>query len=339
MSNFDVVVRQEQGVIEFNFEEIKENLSGMMELYKDAQFSEESSTQAKKEVATLRKIKKALSDRRIEVKKECMKPYDDFETKVKELTALIDEPIVLIDTQVQAFEEKKKAEKKQKIYEIYDELIGDMTTYLPLTKIYDAKWENSTTSLKSIRDDIEQVVSSTEMAISTIKGMVSDSVNDALERYKADLSLANAIAYINYYEQQRLEIIAKEEERKRLAEQKRIADEQAAEERRILAEKKRIADEQAAEERRLQQEEEARIENEKKASEEKPADVDLVDDIPFLDSQNPEEPFVTEEPFTTEEPFDIQKWRYFSVFATIEELKQIEMFMNSIGVEAAITNE
>ena len=67
------------GKIDTNFEEQKAVLAQSMELYKNAKFSEEYKTQAKGELATLRKIRKALDDRRKEVKKEWMGPYESSE--------------------------------------------------------------------------------------------------------------------------------------------------------------------------------------------------------------------------------------------------------------------
>ena len=41
-------------------------------------------------MASLRKLKKAMNDRRIEIKKTFMAPYTNFEAQVKELDKLID---------------------------------------------------------------------------------------------------------------------------------------------------------------------------------------------------------------------------------------------------------
>lgn len=358
-NELEVKVKQELGKISFNFIEIKDNLSAMMQLYKDAKFTEETSTVAKKEAATLKKIKKALSDRRIEVKKECMKPYDDFEAKVKELTALIDEPIELIESQVQVFEEKKKAEKKQKIQDSYNELIGEMGEYLPFLKIYDSKWENTSVSMKSIKDEIEQAVSSVEMAVATIQGMNSEVMPKALEQYKKDLSLANAITYINKHEQMKADILAKEEqkrkeeeERKRIAEENRIkADERQRvieEERKRVAEENRIREEERkkiAEEERIKEEErlkaEAKLREEElsKSVEEVPSEpVQTEDDLP--EESFDEEPF-SEEAFT-DEAFEVENElpfvtvgeirTTFTVVGAEYELQQVEMYLNSLGL-------
>lgn len=147
-NEISVVVKQETGAINFNYEEIKENLTESMKVYKGMTFEEDSKVFAKKEVAMLRKMKKAIDEKRIAVKKECLKPYEDFETKAKELITLIDEPIKIINNQVSAYEEKRIQEKKAKIQVIYSDSIGDMEEYIPLQKIYDTKWENSSTSIK-----------------------------------------------------------------------------------------------------------------------------------------------------------------------------------------------
>jgi len=360
-NELEIKVKQELGIIDFNFSEIKDNLTGMMELYKDAKFTEETSATAKKEAATLKKIKKALSDRRIEVKKEFMKPCDDFETKVKELTALIDEPIELIDKQVQVFEEKKKAEKKLKIQDTYNELIGEVGEYLPFSKIYDSKWENVSVSMKSIKEEIDQVVSSVDMAVNTIKGMNSEVVPKALEMYKQNLSLADAISYINKHEQMKAEILAKEErkrkeeeERKRITEENRIKEQERQrvieDERKRVAEENRIRDE----ERKKIAEEERIREDERRKAEEKLRVVEVViatpikEVAPALDTVEEEsfdEPFssedISDEPFTVEAteaeselPFVTENEirATFTVIGTDDEMEQVEMYLDSIGL-------
>lgn len=360
MNELQVIVKQNLGSIDFNFKEIKENLTNMMELYKDAQFTEETSSDAKKEVATLRKIKKALNDRRIEVKKEYMQPYDDFETKVEELTSLIDKPIRLIDTQVQVFEEKRKAEKKQKIYDIYSELIGDLGDYLPISKIYDSKWENVSVSIKSIRDEIEQVISSTDMAVNTIKGMNSEVVTKALEQYRQNLSLADAISYINKHEQMKAEILAKEEqkrkeeeERKCIAEENRIREQERQrvleEERKRITEENRIREEERQkildeERQRLLKEERERKATEELLQAESAKLVDFTSALPCHD-EFIEEPFeiipadndsFTEEPFIIEPelPFVTvgETKAVFTVIGSFDEIEQVELYLNSIGL-------
>lgn len=74
--------------IEFNFEQLKQELTDKAEQYKGLVYTDDQVQDAKKDVAALRKFTKALSDERIKVKKECMKPYEEFEAKIKELSAI-----------------------------------------------------------------------------------------------------------------------------------------------------------------------------------------------------------------------------------------------------------
>lgn len=315
MNELEVVVKQNLGVIDFNFAEIKEGLEGIVLAYKNAVVVEESIPACKKEVATLRKMQKALSDRRIEVKKAFMQPYDDFESKVKELTALIDSPINLIDGQIKDFEEQQKLEKKKKVLDLYDSLVGDLDEYLPIVKIYDKKWENKSVSMKEIQSDMENVMSSTKAAVESIMAMKSDSVPDALSVYKKDLSLTEAIAHINRYEAQKAEIVAREAEKRR-AEEIRKQEEEVArirkEERDRVAEEQRIRDEER-----------------KKAIDEMLSVKAIVEPGPV--------PIITDEE-DLEAPFDAEPLEWitpttYEIAGTDEELRQVEMYMNSIGVE------
>lgn len=219
MNEITFNVEQKNGVITVNFDEIKEQLAAGMEEYRGMVFTEDSKADAKKTVASLRKLKKAISDRRIEVKKNFMQPYTEFEMKVKELDKLIDEPINFINGQVEEFERKRVAERKKEIDAIYAECIGELEDYLPLLKIYDYKWENATTSKKSIREDIEERVKTVRHDIETIKDMQTDAVDKALDKYKATLNLADAITFINNWEKQKSEILKRQEEAVRAAEE------------------------------------------------------------------------------------------------------------------------
>ena len=50
--------------------------------------------------------------KRKDIKKQCLKAYEPFEDKIKELISMVDEPCKSIDSQIKSFEEKEKEEKK-----------------------------------------------------------------------------------------------------------------------------------------------------------------------------------------------------------------------------------
>lgn len=225
MQEINVLVDQKNGVIGFNFEEIKEVLKNGLEEYKNMEFTEDSKKEAKATVASLRKLKKSVNDKRLEVKKSFMIPYNTFESQVKELDALIDEPINLINNQIEEFERKRISEKKAMINEVYASIMEehpDISELLPIARIYDSRWENATTTKKSIADAITQHVERVKKDLATIRSMQSEFEDKGIEKYRTTLELSDAIATMNQYQRQKEEIIAREKERaERIAEEEK----------------------------------------------------------------------------------------------------------------------
>ena len=232
MQEINLLVEQKDGSIETNFEEIKVALAAGLEEYKGMVFTAESQPEAKRTVASLRKLKKAMSDRRIEIKKTFMAPYTNFEAQVKELDKLIDEPIDFISGQIEEFERRRVEAKKAMICEIYTGIMaehGTVMEYLPLDRIYDSRWENSTTTQKAITEAITAHVEHVEKDLDTIRAMESEFEDKGLAKYKATLELSDAIATMNQYQKQKEEILrrqAEEEQRKAEEEARRAAEEE-----------------------------------------------------------------------------------------------------------------
>lgn len=292
---FDVI--QTNGVINVDFEALERQLDQKLAEYKGAQFSEETKDIAKKEVASLRKFKTAINDRKKEVKELYMQPYTQFEAAVKNLMAKVDEPITLISKQIQEFEENRIQNKRADIRKIYSEKIGTYAEYLPFEKLYDAKWDNAGISLRSITRAIEEAVNKVATDLSTLEMMQSDVKDKAIAAYKCNRNLAEAIQVINSYEAQKAEVLRREEERTR-----------AEEERKAEAERERIR----RDERRA-------VENERKVKEE--AAQEAIEAIKSVDT-DVAEPLICKESVTV----------VYTVVATPQELEEIEMAFNSLGV-------
>ncbi len=197
-------------------------------------FTEDTKADAKKTVAELRKLKKQISDKRIEVKKLYMQPYTDFEAKVKELDKLINEPITFISEQIDAFEQKRIEEKIELINDIYLELVSereDIAGYAKLNRVYDSKWENASTSKKTIQEAITNYLDGVTNDIAAIKSMESEYETKALMRYKETGVLSDALLTIRQWEKQKEEILKAEEEKQEAlkAEEEKQAEAEADE--------------------------------------------------------------------------------------------------------------
>lgn len=236
----ELMITQHDGIIEENFTEAKAYLASQLEAYKSVVFTEDTKKDAKDTVAQLRKDKKALQDKIKDVKKEYMKPFDDFMVKANELMMLYDEPIVYINAQIEDFEQKRREEKREQIQDIYHELVpeAEWQEVIPLAKIANPKWENATATAKSIKEEIMQYKENAKTAYTAIKAMASDKEAEALEMYNRTLNLNECMEYLNRYEQQKKEVLERERQREQTEAEERIR----RDERERIEQEKKTAD-------------------------------------------------------------------------------------------------
>lgn len=202
--------------IQWNNEELKTEIAEKMQEYKSLAFTEETIKEAKSDRAKLNKLRTAFEDERKRIKKLCMAPYDAFEKQVKELIALIDEPIRLIDGQIKEVEEKRRNDKRREIEELFPSI--GFQPFVTLDMIWDDKWLNATVSMAKIEEQMKSQMYKIGNEVHTIRELPEFSF-EAMETYKKTLDLAKAIQ-----EGQRLSEIQKrkalyEEEQKRKAEE------------------------------------------------------------------------------------------------------------------------
>lgn len=315
MNELNIEIKQQLGVISTNFDDIKINLAEQMKIYKELEVSESNKPERKKDIATLRKMSKAVSDKRIEVKKECLKPYAEFEEKANKLIQIINEPIGIIDSQVKEFEEKQRLEKKAEINKIYNELIGDLEENVPLSLVYDDKWENIATTIKTIKTEMSDKIEAIKQAVIVIKGMVSDKTEDALDNYWIDLDLPRAIATINSYEEYKRRIVAQQEEKHRIEKEREAEQQRLNREKELERERERVREEERA---RIRKEEQIKEDARLQAMAEQTAKIKAEQESMAVQKQAKSAELII---------------ATYNVEATPEEHQQIEMYLQSIGVE------
>lgn len=213
--------------IEWNNEELKEAISAKVQDYKGLQYTEETIKEAKKDKATLNKLRDAIETERKRIKKQCMAPYELFEKQVKEVLAIIDEPIQLIDSQIKEVEEQRRLEKKQKVLEIYEENIGNLKGILPFAKVFKNEYLNVSKSLKSITEEITALISKVNQDMDVIEELDTKYELQVKDMYVKTLDLSMALR-----ENARLEEVERklaerraQQEKERAEAEKRAAEE------------------------------------------------------------------------------------------------------------------
>lgn len=203
--------------IDFNFEQLKQQLSASLELYTGMVVTEDGIKGAKEDRARLNKLREALESKRKEVKNQCMAPYTDFEAKVKELVYLVDQPIGAIDGQLRAFEEKRRAEKRAEVLTIYLESVGKMQELLPFDRLWQDSWYNKGATIKKIKEEIDAAVkkvSSDLDILSTVESEFSEAVKI---KYLERLDLNEALAERARLQERSRKLREYEEQQKRAA--------------------------------------------------------------------------------------------------------------------------
>lgn len=187
--------------IVFNFEELKAELSEKIKPYETLAVTEDDLKSAKSDKATLNKLKKALNDKKVEVKKEYISPLENFEKQVKELVEIIDKGVNNIDTQVKDFEKKEVDEKLKEIASFYVEEFPDYYEVLKLEKVIPNKWQNKTSKLETIKQEIRDKVFKFENDIKVIKAMKLECEEQMLDAYIETLDMSAALQKKHEFEE------------------------------------------------------------------------------------------------------------------------------------------
>lgn len=186
--------------IEWNYDELKAELSQKLEDYKGLVYTEEQIKEAKADRAKLNALATAIDSKRKEIKKQCLQPYEQFEAQIKDLLALIKEPVTLIDTQIKDFEEEKKKKKLEEVKELFEKLkteAGEELEFISFEQVFEDKFLNASTSLKQVETVINNIFNSVKCNLKTIAEL-KDYTFEATEVYKETLNLNEALEKAKY---------------------------------------------------------------------------------------------------------------------------------------------
>ncbi|WP_407383917.1 DUF1351 domain-containing protein [Ruminococcus sp.] len=200
MDELNIITRQAPGYASIdNFDELKSYLAVQLENYKNLAYTEDDLKIAKADKATLNKLKKALDERRKEIKKIYMEPYLAVEAQIKELTAMIDEPLAEIKAFTDRMEEVRKAAKRDEIKLFYDSIsapLGELSDPLfDSESFFDKKWLNASTKTKVWQDAVREKIAQAAADLSTIQQTGGRNTPALIDRYMESMDMAATTAY------------------------------------------------------------------------------------------------------------------------------------------------
>lgn len=199
----------------FNYEDLKQQLTEECHAYTKLVVTEDAIAPAKRDLADLRRLDKALNDERLRIQREYMKPFDSFKDRVDELRGIIKNAETNIDRQLKAFDEAQASKKQEEIQELFKSI--GFQPFVRLDQIWNPKWMNKTYQMKQIEQDMKEVLYKVGEDVVTISRL-KDFSFEARQDYEKTLDINHAIA-----EGQRLAQI-------QMAKERAIAEQKAREE-------------------------------------------------------------------------------------------------------------
>ena len=162
--------------IDFNYEELKAELTSKVSFYETLVYTDDQIKDAKADKANLNKLKRALNDERIRREKEYMQPFNVFKAQINEIIGIIDKP---------------KAEKQKAIEDLFSQI--GFQNFVTLEKIWDPKWLNASVSMKSIEDQMKSRMYEIGNGVLTLSQLTEFGF-EATEVFKETLDINKAIS-------------------------------------------------------------------------------------------------------------------------------------------------
>lgn len=131
-------------------DQLHESLEGYV-VTKD-NLKESKSTRAK-----LNKLKKAIKDRKVEIKKKAEAPIKDFNDKVESLVAEIDDSSSKISDGIKGYEDQEKQARHEKSLE-HIEAICELAEVDPAKIKYQSSWDNKSYSKTKFENEVDQQI-------------------------------------------------------------------------------------------------------------------------------------------------------------------------------------
>lgn len=182
----------------------------------------------KSNCASLRSGKKTIEEERKRIKKEYLKPLDEFESKVKPITVEIDKAIDMYKSKLDEYEVIRCDTKRKEITDWWNAHRNPMMKP-DISLVWDDRYLNKTGIGESWQKDLESKIEKIDADLSVIGSMSSniDQLNFVSARYSEHLDLSRAISEWNEH----VEALRRTEELRARAEAERQAREKAVSER------------------------------------------------------------------------------------------------------------
>lgn len=182
-----------------NFADLEAQVDGMLEIYEGAVYDlsdPEAVKGAKRDLAFLNGLDRELNARKLAVKRDYMKPYEDFAAKADAIREKVKAAASGIKEQVDAAEAERKEARRSALEAHYAEFAELLAPVVPYSMFHEDRWLNKTCKEQKAVSELEAKVQKTAIEWESLKAGLADSAHyDVAEReFFRTLDLGAAMA-------------------------------------------------------------------------------------------------------------------------------------------------
>lgn len=193
--------------IDARFDDFEAQVEEYLSVYKDAEWNIENHEDysfTKRSRAYLNSKKNEIESRRKAVKREYMKPYEEFEGKIKSISSKIDDVTSKQKEAIDKYDELCKDRRKDVLMQAYEEYAGLLVPLVPIDTLLDGeKWLNRSfpemKAIEGLKDKIDKIDSDWEM----LKNLSIPNYDDAESEFFRTLDVSIAIRKAKELEEDR----------------------------------------------------------------------------------------------------------------------------------------
>ncbi len=180
-----------------DYENYKSQAEQIAAYIRDIVPTEDGIKEAKTTLAAARRVTDGLNRKRIDLKKQILGNYSEFESQIRSLTGVIDEADSDLRGKVRDLEEQEREEKKQKIRDMWNKRFTDYTlSQLVSSDIAFNRWLqpvhlNKTTTMKAVEMSMVFWLEEREKDLQACRSMGDEYLTEYLLSYDLSITIAS----------------------------------------------------------------------------------------------------------------------------------------------------
>lgn len=197
------------GTLTTNAEQIRQVVLQKLQEYTPANY-EGRVDEAKSDKALLNKAEKALNERRLELERQYMEPFNKFKVLITETCKAIKQASIGLDAIVKAEETREREAKFEEIQNYWN---STGFSLFDISKVFNDKWTNKTAKLKDVYEEIDKIQKKTFDDLKVLDNFPQEDVPLLKTVYLETLDITQAMAQAEQLKQNREKLAREKVER------------------------------------------------------------------------------------------------------------------------------